>query len=156
MNWIRNLYLLNLVFAFVFSSNSAFAGSSEEVYTLEEITVTGTRGEKNVFETSRAISVATEEEIAQRSPVTAPDILREEAGVQVQKTTYCQGSPIIRGLTGYHTLILIDGVRLNNSTFRSGPNQYTATIDPGQIERVEVVRGPGSTLYVNSALGGVL
>ncbi len=156
MNWIRNLYLLSLVFALVFSPNSTSAGSSEEVYTLEEITVTGTRGEKDVFETSRAISVATEEEIAQRSPVTVPDILREEAGVQVQKTTYGQGSPIIRGLTGYHTLILVDGVRLNNSTFRSGPNQYTATIDPGQVERMEVVRGPGSTLYGSSALGGVI
>lgn len=156
MNWIRNLYLLNLVSAIIFFPNIAFAGSSEEVYTLEEITVTGTRGEKDVFETSRAISVVTEEEIAQRSPVTLPDILREEAGVQVQKTTYGQGSPIIRGLTGYHTLILIDGVRLNNSTFRSGPNQYAATIDPGQIERVEIVRGPGSTLYGSSALGGVI
>jgi hemoglobin/transferrin/lactoferrin receptor protein len=156
MNWTRNLYLLNLVFALAFFPNSVFAGSSEEAYTLTEIMVTGTRGEKDAFETSRAISVATEEEITQRSPITVPDILREEAGVQVQKTTYGQGSPIIRGLTGYHILILIDGVRLNNSTFRSGPNQYMATIDPGQVERVEVVRGPGSTLYGSSALGGVI
>ena len=135
---------------------STLAGTAEDTYVLREITVTGTRGEKDTFQTPRAISVATAEEILRRSPVNTVDILREEAGVQAQKTTYGQGSPIMRGLTGYHTLLLIDGVRLNNSTFRSGPNQYMATVDPNQIERMEVVRGPGSVLYGSSAMGGVI
>ena len=134
----------------------ALAETSDDTYVLKDITVTGTRGERDSFETPRAVSVATEEEIARRNVVNITDILREEAGVQVQKTTYGQGSPIIRGLTGYHTLILIDGVRLNNSTFRSGPNQYMATVDAGQVERIEVVRGPGSVLYGSSAMGGVI
>lgn len=123
---------------------------------IQEVVVTAARREKGTFETSRAVSVATQEEIQRRSPITAADVLREETGVQVQKTTYGQGSPIIRGMDGYHILILTDGVRLNNSTFRSGPNQYMATLDTGQIEKVEVVRGPGSVLYGSSAMGGVI
>jgi len=87
---------------------------------------------------------------------TTPLILRETAGVFSQKTTHGQGSPILRGLTGYQTYIQIDGVRLNNSTFRSGPNQYLGTINPESLQRVEVLRGPGSVLYGSGAMGGVI
>ncbi len=147
--------LSSCIIAGIYVSDT-LAETEEDTYVLQDITVTGTRGERDSFETPRAVSVATGEEIARRNAVSTVDILREEVGIQAQKTTYGQGSPIIRGLTGYHTLILIDGVRLNNSTFRSGPNQYMATVDPGQIERMEIVRGPGSVLYGSSAMGGVI
>ena len=51
---------------------------------------------------------------------------------------------------------LIDGIRLNNSTFRYGPNQYINTIDAYSIDRIEILRGFGSTLYGSDAVGGVL
>ena len=158
MNWIKRIFLMTLTLyaAAGLYSYSAIAEAKDETHVLDEITVTATRQARDAFETPRAVSVATGEEILRQNPVTAVDILREEAGVQSQKTTYGQGSPIIRGLTGYHTLLLIDGVRLNNSTFRSGPNQYMATVDPTQIERIEIVRGPGSALYGSSAMGGVI
>jgi hemoglobin/transferrin/lactoferrin receptor protein len=130
--------------------------ASEDIYVLDEITITGTRNERDTFSTPSAMSVVTSEELERQSFGTAADALNETAGVQIQKTTQGQGSPIIRGLTGYQTLILIDGVRLNSSTFRSGPNQYMATIDPGQIYRIEVMRGHGSSLYGTSAMGGVI
>jgi iron complex outermembrane receptor protein/hemoglobin/transferrin/lactoferrin receptor protein len=74
----------------------------------------------------------------------------------VQETNDGGGSPIIRGLVGNQILILVDGIRLNNSAYRLGPNQYLNTIDLNQIERIEVVRGAGSVLYGSDALGGVI
>ena len=155
MHRAKGVFLVGFTI-WMFGAYSVPAETTEEAFLLEEISVTATRQAKNTFQTPRAISVATGEEILRRNPVNAVDILREEVGIQAQKTTYGHGSPIIRGLTGYHTLLLIDGVRLNNSTFRSGPNQYMATVDPAQIERIEVVRGPGSALYGSSAMGGVI
>jgi outer membrane receptor protein involved in Fe transport len=51
---------------------------------------------------------------------------------------------------------LVDGIRLNNSTFRLGPNQYVNTIDPYGLDQIEIVRGPASSLYGSDGLGGVI
>ena len=58
------------------------------------------------------------------------DFFRDVPGVLLQKTGPAQASPYIRGFTGYHVMMLQDGFRLNNSVFRSGPNQYWNTINP--------------------------
>ena len=58
------------------------------------------------------------------------DALEGEPGILVQKTGPLQHSPFIRGFTAYHNLLLIDGIRLNHSAMRSGPNQYWSTVDP--------------------------
>lgn len=88
--------------------------------------------------------------------MSTPDALEVIPGVWMQQTNLGGGSPFLRGLTGYHTLILVDGIRLNNSTFRSGPNQYLNTIDPLLIDHVEVMKGQGSVPYGSDALGGTV
>lgn len=85
-----------------------------------------------------------------------PDALRETPGVGIQKTGPGQGSPFIRGLTGFRNLMLIDGIRLNNSTFREGPNQYWNTVDSFLINRMDVIRGPASMMYSSDAMGGTV
>lgn len=77
-------------------------------------------------------------------------------GVFIQKTNHGGGSAIIRGLMGNQSLILIDGIRLNNSTFRYGPNQYLNTIDPFLIDHIEIAKGTGSVQYGSDAMGGVI
>lgn len=121
----------------------------------EEITVI-TRVEKDTFRTPNAISVIDRSQIERINADIAPRMLRETVGVWAQQTTTGQGSPLLRGLTGYQAFLSIDGVRLNNSTFRSGPNQYLATISPDILDRIEVLRGPGSMLYGSGAMGGVI
>lgn len=104
----------------------------------------------------RESTVVTRREIQERLPRSAPDALRYEPGVFVQQTAHAQGSAFIRGRTGQQTVMLFDGVRLNNSTYRQGPNQYFFTIDARTVETIEVVRGGASTLYGSDAIGGVL
>ncbi len=82
--------------------------------------------------------------------------LQNEVGVLMQRTAIGQASPFVRGLTGQQVLILVDGIRLNNSFFRRGPNQYFNTIDPGMVDHIEVVRGQGSVLWGSDAIGGVI
>ena len=77
-------------------------------------------------------------------------------GVLVQKTSYGQGSPFIRGFTGYRNLMLIDGIRLNNSTFRSGPNQYWSTIDIGSVQQIEIIKGPQGVEYGSDGIGAIV
>jgi hemoglobin/transferrin/lactoferrin receptor protein len=87
---------------------------------------------------------------------TLPQALRNIPGILVQETSHGQGSPYIRGFTGFRTLALVDGIRLNNSVFRPGPNQYWNTIDAFSIDSLEVVKGPSSVLYGSDAIGGTV
>ncbi|MDP1586806.1 MAG: TonB-dependent receptor, partial [Prosthecobacter sp.] len=95
-------------------------------------------------------------QMAERLVRTFPEALRETPGVMIQKTANGQGSPFIRGFTGFRNLMLIDGIRFNNSTFREGPNQYWNTIDPFALDRVEVLPSQGGTLYGSDAVGGTV
>ena len=123
---------------------------------LQEVAVTAARVEKDTFRTPNAISVISQQQIGRINAGITPRLMRETVGVWAQQTTVGQGSPLLRGLTGYQNFIQIDGVRLNNSTFRSGPNQYLATISPDNLDRIEVLRGPGSMQYGSGAMGGVI
>ncbi|MCA9649253.1 MAG: TonB-dependent receptor, partial [Myxococcales bacterium] len=104
----------------------------------------------------RAASVVSREELDERLPRSAPDALRGEPGVYIQQTAHGQASPYVRGLTGQQTVMFFDGVRLNNSTFRQGPNQYFFTIDSRTVDHLEVQRGSASTRWGSDAIGGAL
>ena len=123
---------------------------------LPEMVVTATRQAAEAQGTPFAVREITAEQISGRLPRTLPEALRELPGVSVQKTSNGQGSPHVRGFTGFRNLAMIDGVRFNNSTFREGPNQYWNTIDLLTMERIELVPGQGSVLYGSDAIGGTL
>lgn len=123
---------------------------------LLEVVVTATRSERPAFETPQFVNVITDRMIVESNAGKTPDALIGEAGILVQKSNPGGGSPFIRGLTGKQVLILVDGVRLNNSYYRYGPHQYLNTIDLNDIDRIEIVHGPTSVLYGSDALGGVI
>lgn len=125
-------------------------------FSLDDITVTAARSPLPAFDAPYSTDQVDAELINQRSYRTVPQSLRDVPGVMVQETAFGQGSPFIRGFTGFRTLFLIDGIRLNNSAFRDGPNQYWSTVDPLSIDRLEIVKGPAGALYGSDAIGGAV
>ena len=121
------------------------------------VVVTATRDARLLKDAPYAASVLPADVLRlEKSVRTLPEALADEAGVMVQKTGHGQGSPYIRGFTSQRTLCMVDGIRLNNSVFREGPNQYWNTIDALGLSRIELVRGPFSALYGSDAVGGTV
>jgi len=156
--WVhRCLALLCLLGA----AGSAFAKGTNaapvtNLVVLPEVNITARRIEAPPMRLPYIVNTIEAGELAERLPRSLPEALRDTPGAMVQKTAHGQGSPFIRGFTGFRTLLLVDGIRLNNSTFREGPNQYWNTVDPLTISRLEVVKGPSSVHYGSDAIGGTV
>lgn len=144
------------IFCFLLFVSCVFAQEDSASKSLHEIIVTASRTKQQENKIPYALNIIHRKELNQFSPRTTPEALIGITGVFVQKTNHGGGSAFVRGLTGNQTLMLVDGIRLNNSTFRYGPNQYLNTIDPFTIERIEVAKGTGSVQYGTDALGGVI
>lgn len=121
-----------------------------------ETIVTASRAEEAELDAPYALDVVGEEQWLRRAYRTVPQALRDTPGVLLQETSFGQGSPFIRGFTGFRNVFLIDGIRLNNSVFRSGPNQYWATVDGQSIERLEILKGPAAVIHGSDAIGGAV
>jgi outer membrane receptor protein involved in Fe transport len=118
--------------------------------------VTATRSEDPAT-ASRAVDVSVRgEELAATGERSLPRALGRASGVWIQETNLGGGAPVIGGLLGNRIVILVDGVRLNDSTTRLGPNQSLNSIPPEIVERIDVIRGPGSVLYGSDAVGGTI
>ncbi len=138
-------------------AHAAAGQATNEIQRLPEIVVTATRRAEAASDLPFTTETYDGRDIRLRDMSrTTPDILNRTPGVMVQKTSHGQGSPFIRGFTGFRTLLLIDGIRLNNSVFRDGPNQYWNTVDSFTIRRLELVQGPGAVQYGSDAVGGTV
>lgn len=91
-----------------------------------------------------------------RGDMTLPELLAREPGVLMQQTSPAAGAPIMRGMVGPQVLILVDGLRLNNALWRTGPVQYLNAVNLQAVDRIEIMRGPDSARYGGGALGGVI
>jgi hemoglobin/transferrin/lactoferrin receptor protein len=133
-----------------------WAAEPKKAVAIPEVIITATRSENSASKVPAVVKTLDKKQMAERLVRTFPEALRETPGVMIQKTSNSQGSPFIRGFTGFRNLMLIDGIRFNNSTFREGPNQYWNTIDPQSLSRMEVLPSQGGTLYGSDAIGGTV
>ena len=122
---------------------------------LETLIVTATRNPTPLESVLAPATVIDRETLARSLAPDITDVLRFNAGLDVARTGG-PGQPtsvFIRGAESNHTLVLVDGVRMNPGTIGSAALQ---NIPPELVERIEIVRGPRSTLYGTDAIGGVI
>jgi vitamin B12 transporter len=102
-----------------------------------------------------SVTVLTRADIEARQVSSVQDLLADLAGIDIDNSGGLgqQSSVFIRGADSDHTLLLIDGVRVGSATLGIAPFEI---IPLEQIDRIEVVRGPRSTLYGSDAVGGVI
>lgn len=143
----------------------AMGGQSDSHDATEVMVVTASGFEQVLADAPASITVITQEDLKRNEVSSLTDALRGLQGVNVNYLDARDGksgnqSISLRGLSRDYTLILIDGVRQNPSA-SVAPNSFADTqsvfIPPvSAIERIEVIRGPMSTLYGSDALGGVI
>ncbi|MGV1946288.1 MULTISPECIES: TonB-dependent receptor domain-containing protein [unclassified Agrobacterium] len=125
---------------------------------LQQIVVTASGFEQNVKDAPASITVVTREDLEKGSYRDLTDALREVQGVSVTGIAN-EKDIFIRGLPGAYTLILVDGKRQSTRDARTNGNSgFEQSFVPpvSAIERIEVVRGPMSSLYGSDAMGGVI
>ena len=123
---------------------------------LKPLVVTATRSQVPLADTAYTSTYLDDDFLSENTRRNIPDALSFTPGVLAQKTTYGHGSPFIRGMTGRSNLLLVDGIRLNNSTWRGGPVQYWNTVDSYSIDHLELIKSQGSVPYGSDAVGGTL
>lgn len=143
------------------SSITALAQANDSVW-LDNMVISASGVEQKIVDAPASITVISQKELKSKPYMTLLDAVRDVEGVDVGETTdkTGQGGISIRGMGADYTLVLIDGRRQNNvgdlypNNF--GGNQFNHIPPLDTIERVEVIRGPMSTLYGADALGGVI
>lgn len=132
---------------------TAFADTTRPVLFLNETLVTGARYPRLYYESPQALSFVSGQQLRESAPMVLGDVLSTIPGVESNKDSPWEQRPSIRGLTGQRVLVLVDGSPMN-SVRGNGP--HPSLLDPTQVERIEVVRGPSSVAYGSDAIGGVI
>ncbi|SFD16362.1 hemoglobin/transferrin/lactoferrin receptor protein [Thiohalospira halophila DSM 15071] len=133
------------------AGTAAAQGTAE----LEGVTVTAKGYEAPAAETPRSVTVLDAETIQRREARSVGDLLRGEPGLATAVDGSVGVDPVIRGLKRDQILVLVDGVRVN-AMQPPARGSLASYVNVDLIERIEVVRGPGSVLYGAGAMGGVI
>ncbi|HOA94508.1 MAG TPA: TonB-dependent receptor plug domain-containing protein, partial [Quisquiliibacterium sp.] len=122
---------------------------------LDQVVVTANRAERPIGETLADVTVIDRDEIDRSAAAGLPELLRAYGALEISQN----GGPgavsglFLRGTRTSQTLILVDGVRLENPSSGGGNLEY---LPLSAIDRIEIVRGPASAMYGSGAIGGVI
>ncbi len=147
----------NIFIAVFFLPALIFAQNDTLKTTLTEVVVSATKTQTPYYAIGNSISVITSEEISKKQFTNVIDVLREVPGLSV----FQLGGPgmlsyvNIRGTNTNHALILINGAEMNDPSSPSNAFDFSS-LNTSDIDRIEIVRGPQSTLYGSDAIAGVI
>jgi len=149
----RTLLAIGLV-GCIASSHAAEA-TAPDATDLDDVVVTATRTAQTQDATLAAVDVITRADIERLQPRSLPDLLRSAQGVGISNSGGAGklSSAYVRGTNAGHVLVLVDGLQVGSATAGTAALQ---DIPVEQIERIEIVRGPFSSLYGSEAIGGVI
>ena len=145
-----------IVAAAVFAAASVYAPlAAGDVRGMDNIIVTATRTEITVSDATVPVTIISREDIELSLANDLAELLRFQAGLDIGRNggSGQTSSLFLRGTESNHTLVLVDGVRVNPGTIGGAALQHIA---PESIERIEIVKGARSALYGSDAIGGVV
>jgi len=152
---MQKILFSSLLLTHVSTAVFAQALPENDIQNLPESVVTATRSDVAKNELASGATVYTRKDIERLQVRTLPDLLKGSLGVDIaQSGGYGQVTDLfLRGTNSNHVLVLIDGIKVGSATLGTTPFELLP-ID--QIERVEIIRGPQSSLYGSEAIGGVI
>lgn len=123
----------------------------------EDVTVTAEAGQVVDARTlAQPINIIDEQELLDRAPEVVAQMVDEEPGVNLQRTSPSLSAVFVRALTGRNVAVFVDGVRYTTSAQRGGVGTFFSLIEPSSLQTVEILRGPQSSQYGSDVLGGVI
>ncbi|SFL98757.1 TonB-dependent receptor domain-containing protein [Marinobacter zhejiangensis] len=139
----------------LFTAPAMAEGADAPVSEMETIVVTGTAGPMTIGESLSSVTVIREEDIKAQNPAELQDLLRGQPGIDiVSNGSFGKNTSVYtRGTGSDSTVFMIDGIRLRSATSGGAPWQF---VPVELVERIEIVRGPRSSLYGADAVGGVV
>ena len=122
----------------------------------DDVTVTASEKEETTFESFQSVDSYGAHVLAESTDVSLGEVLDHQVGTGIAKRSFGPGSsrPIIRGFDGDRVLVMEDGIRTGSLSSQSG--DHGELINPAQLERLEIVKGPATLLYSGSAMGGTV
>lgn len=136
---------------------AAPAAHSQDAQGVEEVVVRSTKLGKSLTELTQSVTILTEEDIELKAYSDFTEVLRHQAGIEFKQAggpgqfNY----PKMRGFGTSDILVVVDGVKINEAS-SGGVGHLLGQIDPGSIERIEILRGPQAVLYGANSTAGVI
>ena len=128
-----------------------------QISEIAETVITATRTQRNIKDLPASVRLITAEQIKEMPSATVDDLLRTEANINVDRKNgiFSKNASVnMRGLnSSARTLVMLDGVPLNKA---DGGGVNWNRINTESVERIEVIKGPGSAMYGGNAMGGVI
>lgn len=155
----KKVWAITLIACWFLATNHTNAQSDSTSRPLDAVVVTATKFEKPVIETGKVLVVIDRDQLDRSSGKDLSQVLNEQAGLIINGATSNPGkdkSVYLQGAKSEYTVVLLDGIPLNDPSAIGGGAYDLRLLPVDQVERVEILKGSQSTLYGSDAIAGVV